>query len=149
MGYDYCYSLFSKYTFGQNIHVYITLPYSDKRKQLFKMTFPVNEQNVSVVYIDINAISLYLDLNISQQDECFCFKLGMGVEYAKSSLKTSLSQIWVICRLLPFVRVGQNRPLICVPRVLTKPVSHHYIIFHDIDRPPNWDDNKRRHINSF
>ena len=98
------------------------------------------------MYIDINAISLYLDLNIFQQDEYFCSKLGMGVEYAKSSLKTSLSQIWVICQLLPFVRVGQNRPLICVPRVLTKT---RFSPFHDIDRPPNWDDNKRRHINSF
>ena len=34
------------------------LPYSDKRKQLLKMKFLVNEQNVSVMYIDINAISL-------------------------------------------------------------------------------------------
>ena len=86
------------------------LPYSDKRKQLLKMTFLVNEQNVSVMYIDIkviNAISLYLDLNIFQQDEYFCSKLGMELEYAKSNLKTSLSQISVICLLLPFVRVGQ------------------------------------------
>ena len=84
-----------------------TLPYTDKRKQLLKMKFLVNEQNVSVMYIDINAISLCLDLNISQQDECFCLKLGMEVEYAKSNLKTSLSQIWVICELLPFVSAGQ------------------------------------------
>ena len=49
------------------------------------MTFPVNEQNVSVMCIDINALSLYLDLNIFQQDECSCSKLGMDVEYAKSS----------------------------------------------------------------
>ena len=84
-----------------------SLPYSDKREQLLKITRLVNEQNVSVTYIDINAISLYLDLNIFQQDECFCSKLGMEVEYAKSNLKTSLSQIWVICQLLPFVRVGQ------------------------------------------
>ena len=42
-------------------------------------------------YIDINAISLYLDLNIFQLDECLCSKLGMEVEYAKSNLKTSLS----------------------------------------------------------
>ena len=47
------------------------LPYSDKRKQLLKMKFLVNEQNVSVMYmnIDINAISICLDLNIFQQDE--------------------------------------------------------------------------------
>ena len=72
-----------------------------------KMTFLVNEQNVSAMYTDINAISLYLDLNIFQQDECFCSKLRMEVEYATSNLRTSLSQIWVICQLFPFVRVGQ------------------------------------------
>ena len=71
------------------------------------MTFLVNEQNVPVMYIDINAISLCLDLNIFQQDECFCSKLGMEEEYAKFNLKTSLSLIWVICELYPFVRVGQ------------------------------------------
>ena len=43
------------------------------------------------MYIDINAISLYLDLDIFQQDECFCFKFGMEVEYAKSSLKALVS----------------------------------------------------------
>ena len=64
------------------------LPYSDKRKQLLKMTFLGNEQSVSVMYIDSNAISFYLDLNIFQQDECFCSKLGMEAEYAKSILKT-------------------------------------------------------------
>ena len=85
------------------------LPYSDKRKQLLKMTILVNEQNVSVMYIDINTISLYLGLNIFQQDECSCSKLGVEVEYAKSNLKTSLSQIWLICQLLPFVRVGQYK----------------------------------------
>ena len=39
----------------------IHMPYSNKRKQLLKMAFLVNEQKVSVMYIDINAISLYLD----------------------------------------------------------------------------------------
>ena len=34
----------------------------------------------------------------------------MEVEHAKSNLKTSLSQIWVIYQLLPFVRVGQHCP---------------------------------------
>ena len=62
------------------------------------------------MYIDINAKSLYVDLSIFQQDECFCLKLGMEVEYAKSNLKTSLSQILVICELLPFVSVGQSFP---------------------------------------
>ena len=37
----------------------------------------------------------------------FLLQLGLEVEYAKSNLKTSLSEIWVICHLLPFVRVGQ------------------------------------------
>ena len=64
------------------------LPYSDKRKQLLKMKFLVNEQNVSGLYIDINAISLCLGINIFQQDECFCSKLGLEVEYARSNLKT-------------------------------------------------------------
>ena len=36
----------------------------------------------------------------------------MGVEYAKSNLKTSLSQIWVICQLLPFVSVGQYQSML-------------------------------------
>ena len=80
--------------------------YSDKRKQLLKMTFLVNEQNVSVMYIDINAISLCLDLNIFQQDECFCSNLGLKVYRILET--PSLSQIWVICHLLPFLRVGQN-----------------------------------------
>ena len=63
----------------------------------------INDQNVSVKSIDINAISLYL----SAGWVCFCSKLGMEVEYAKSNLKTPLSQMWVICQLLPFVREGQ------------------------------------------
>ena len=51
------------------------------------MTFLVNEQIVSVMYIDISAMSLCLDINTFQQDERFCSKLGMEVEYAKSNLK--------------------------------------------------------------
>ena len=68
------------------------------------MKFLVNEQTVP----EINAISLCLDLNIFQKDECFCSKLGLIVEHANSNLRTLVSQIWVICHLLPFVRVGQN-----------------------------------------
>ena len=62
------------------------LQQSDKRKQLLKITFLVNEQIVSVMYIDINAILLCLDLRIFQQDECFCSKLGMEVEYMPSPI---------------------------------------------------------------
>ena len=58
------------------------------------------------MYIDINAIPLYPDLDIFQQDKCFCSKLGMEVEHTKNHLKTSRSQIWVICQLLPFVLNG-------------------------------------------
>ena len=86
-----------------------------KRKQLLKITFLVNEQNVSVMYIDISAMSWCLDWNIFQQDEWFCLKLGLEVEHAKSNLKTSLSQIWVICHLLPFVRVGPYISLVFEP----------------------------------
>ena len=35
------------------------------------------------MYIDINVISLCLDLNIFEQDECFCSKLGLEVKHAK------------------------------------------------------------------
>ena len=45
---------------NKTLHI---LLYSDKRKQLLKMSFLVNVQNVSVMYIDNNAI-LYLDLNL-------------------------------------------------------------------------------------
>ena len=63
------------------------MPYSDKKKQLLKMTFLVY-QNGSVKYIDFNAISLWLGINIFQYDECFCSKLRLEVEYSKSNLKT-------------------------------------------------------------
>ena len=88
-----------------------TLPYSDKRKQLLKMTFLVNEHNVSVMYIYINVLSCF-DLNIFQQDECFCSKLGLEVEHAKSNSKTSISKIWVICHLFSFCqsRAAQIMP---------------------------------------
>ena len=39
------------------------------------------------MYIDISAIQLYLDLNIFQQDERFCSKLGLEVE-PESNKKT-------------------------------------------------------------
>ena len=75
------------------------------------MKFLANEQIVSVMYMyiefDINAISFCLDIDIFQQDECFHSKLRLEEEHAKSNLKTQLSQIWMICHLLPFARVGQ------------------------------------------
>ena len=77
---------------------------------------------MSVMYIDINAISLCLDLNRFQQDESFCSKLGMELELAKSNLKTSLSQICVICQLLPFVRVEQY-PSMCLKSTVKGRIS--------------------------
>ena len=83
------------------------------------------------MYIDINAMSLYLDLKIFQQDERFCSKLGMEVEDAKSHLKTSLSQILVICQLLAFVTVGQHRPHNCHKIAMSHSISQKlsYVVF--------------------
>ena len=39
------------------------LPLFDKREQVMQVIFFINERNVSVMYIDINAISSYLDFN--------------------------------------------------------------------------------------
>ena len=42
-----------------------------------------------------------------------CLKLGLEVELAKSNISiknTPIYQIWVICHLLPFVKVGQIAP---------------------------------------
>ena len=50
-----------------------------------------------VMYTDMTDINAYHYI-FFQQDECFCSKLGMEVEYAKSNRKTSLSLIWVICQ---------------------------------------------------
>ena len=85
----------------------IFLPYSDKRKQLTKMTFLVNEQNVSTIYTDINVVPWCLHLNISQQDVNFSSKLGREIAHAKDHLNMPKTQIWRIWELLPFVRVGQ------------------------------------------
>ena len=59
----------------------------------------------------------YLDLNIFQQDECFCSKLGMEVEYAKSSLKTSVSQFWVKFRTGGIILKSRGRDVILRPYV--------------------------------
>ena len=99
---------FNSYSLSYCMYATHILPYCDKRKQLLEIIFLANDQHVSVMYIDINAISLCLDLNIFQYNECFCSKLGLEVEHAKTNLKRSVSQIWVICHLLPFVRVRQN-----------------------------------------
>ena len=55
------------------------------RIQYYRTLLLGNEQNVSVMYMDISAILLCLDI-IFQQDECFCSKLGLEVGYAKSNL---------------------------------------------------------------
>ena len=68
------------------------------------------EKCVCHVYIDINT-KAYNIMMIFQQDERFCSKFGLEVEHAESNPQTSLSQIWVICHLLPLVRVGQRSTL--------------------------------------
>ena len=90
----------------------IILPYSDKRKQLLKVTFLVNEQNLFVMIVHwhyrCNIIILWLQY-LSGVWVSLLPKIGVEVERANCNLKTSLShsQIWVICHLLPSVRVGQ------------------------------------------
>ena len=44
----------------------------------------VNYQNESDNYIGINAISIHLDFDISQQDECFCSKYEMQNSIGKN-----------------------------------------------------------------
>ena len=75
------------------------------------MTFPVNEQNVSVMRIDINALSLSLDLNIFQQDECSCSKLGMEVELLDKSLAQSRSNRYLLV-------LAANMLLFCTVRII-------------------------------
>ena len=87
---DYPYILYLSLSILVSLYFFLSLslfptilPYSDKRKQLFKMKCLVIEQNVSVImvtcmYIDIDAISLYLDLNIFQH------KKMMGVSAQNS-----------------------------------------------------------------
>ena len=79
------------------------------------------------MYIDINAISLYTDLNIFQRDECFCLELRLEVEHALVQSKTSLSQIWVICHMLSFVRGGQNRTRTRTRRKFSAGYNIHHI----------------------
>ena len=42
--------------------------------------------------------------SVSQQGECFCSKLGLEGDDAKLNRKTAITQIQVICHLLPFVK---------------------------------------------
>ena len=93
---------------------------NNKRKQLFKMIFLVNEQNVSVMYIDFNAISFRFDLNIFQQDECFCSKLGLEVEHAKSNLKNISISDFDDLSLASFC---QSRPQYAVEVMMSLPAS--------------------------
>ena len=94
------------------------LPYSDKRTQLLKITFLVNEQNVSVMYIEINAISSWL--KYLSAGWVFLLQTWNEVEYAPSSIyETSLSQFWVICQLLLLSEWGSNNVKGFVGRVVS------------------------------
>ena len=53
-------------------------------------------------------MSRHLDLNISQKDESFCSKLGLEVEDAKFIWKALITRLWMICHILPYVKVGQT-----------------------------------------
>ena len=84
------------------------LPYFDKRKQLLKMSFLVNLWAKCVCHLHWHQCNLSLWLKYFSAG-CFCSKLDLEVEPAKSNLKTSISQIVMICHLLAFVRIGQHK----------------------------------------
>ena len=91
--------------------------FSNSYKVLYKQN-PFEKFLIFTIYQNYT-----LALNIVQQDQCFISKLDLEIEHAKSNLKTPISQIWVICHLLPFVRVGQlkeNETLIFSVIVLIK-----------------------------
>ena len=92
---------------GNRERLLCMLPYFGKRKQVTKVTFLVKEQNVSVISTDVNGISWCLTEHISQQDEYLCIKIGLEEEYIRQNMKTSIIQIWMVCHLLPFAKVGQ------------------------------------------
>ena len=89
------------------------LPYFGKRKQVTKVKFLVKEPNVSVISTDVNGISWCLTYHISWQDECWCIKFSLE-EHTRLNAKTSITQILMVCHLLPFAKVGQNGSLINV-----------------------------------
>ena len=41
----------------------------------------------------------------------FCMKFGLEEELIMWIMKTSITQVWMVCHLLPFAKVGQNSPL--------------------------------------
>ena len=91
------------------------------------MKFLSSEQNVSVMFIDIGAISLCLDLNIFQQDECFCSKLGLVVEHAKSNLKnTTFSDLGY----LSLVSFCQSRAVYLLSINPLSPYRQEAVVFH-------------------
>ena len=54
---EYKFHLFIAYFRNLNLKVLPILPYFGKRKQVTKVKFLVKEQNVSVIYTDVNGIS--------------------------------------------------------------------------------------------
>ena len=43
-----------------------------------------------------------------------CIKFGLEEEYSRQNMKTSITQIWMVCHLLPFAKVGQHSTHECV-----------------------------------
>ena len=70
-----------------------------------KGKFLAKEQNVSVISTDINGISWCLTYFL-EEDECLCIKFGLRAHKVKYK-KTSITQIYIVCHLLPFTKVGQ------------------------------------------
>ena len=102
---------------------HVHFPTLTKRSNSWKRNFLYEQYTCMLCILTSMQYHYVLHLNILYKDECFCSKLGREVEHAKSNLKTSLSQIWVICHLLPFVRVGQYRhsPLVsCTVTFITQ-----------------------------
>ena len=86
----------------------VIMPYFGKRKQVIKVIFLVNEQIcLSFTLTSMQYHDLF-DLNIFQLDECFCSKLGLEIEHAKTvqSKNIDISDL-DDCHLLPFVKVGK------------------------------------------
>ena len=53
---------------------------------------------MSIEYYDVLSNIFFL------QDECFCMKFGLEEELI---IKTSITQFWMVCHLLPFAKVRQ------------------------------------------
>ena len=91
----------------QNLWQYC--PTLRKRKQLLKISRNWAKCVCHVHGHQYHDVLTWIWMSVSAQNS------GLEVEHAKSNLKTSHSQIWVISHLPPFVRVGQNSTVVSHP----------------------------------